>query len=968
MNKAFKILWNDARRSFVVSSEATRSHGKPSKASVAVAVALSAMMAGSSFAATLNNGFGDVVIDEVYEQVGVANGAGEWQKDSSLTVKDGGKLEITGGVNTNTVLIEGGEVSLTGSNAPAMSGFVPKASTALGGYGEFKMTGGSLELTNARVWGGAYESQDPESYKDIVLSGGEVIMNNGGITGVSGTTETGEVIGNKIVLGGADIVAKSGAMNVINGVAVEMNSGSITVDGGAILQVSTYTKDGTEFAKPYDKEQGGKFVANGGEINVDGLLNFQHMVLDGADMKISTTGSAYGDGDGWQSNGRSSFAVVSGSLTLEGEGADLQAATIGIHGGKVSLTGEGYVDSSVVPRANTNIGGYENFSMTGGEVELNTARLWIGGDDAEHVFNDMTFTGGSITLNNGGITGLSYIENGEHFGNTVLLNGTNISVKSGDKNVINSAAIEMNAGHIEVAEGATLMMSTFAKQGTDWTTEYESPSKGTVVLNGGSINAVGQLKIESDSTTINGAQITVGDLTVGQEPIVTFAATEAQAASYLGDNVTFVSGQINVLGDMIINEGASFEVVGENAALEGNGGSFVVADGATYTAYTAAVGHNIVSGFGDISIAETATIGVSDVMINDVIVDANGRVQEVEINDAATAVEGLDSDRQAADLVNAIYQAGAHVADDPSARLIAQAMQNTADVGSRAQIVNEASAIANTALVQTSNITAALNGIRSVYENANMTTKAWADVSAAADEFADADINMGGVVLGGQYAADNWMVGVSANLGKGSTHTASLINADNDFDYYGANLYGGMDFGSFRVMGQMGYTMADNDVSVTTGSESVDSSVISAGTRVQYTAQFADVAVKPYVGVEYMRVKTDAYGSLADETTQDLVMFPIGVTLSKVAQTASGWTVAPSMDIAWIPAVGDVDAETNVLGATSKTTVWGDNMVNTKFGFTAHKGNFGMGFGLNVGVGDQDRLQTGVQARIDYHF
>ena len=41
MNKAFKILWNDARRSYIVSDETTRSHGKPAKAMVvAVAVAL----------------------------------------------------------------------------------------------------------------------------------------------------------------------------------------------------------------------------------------------------------------------------------------------------------------------------------------------------------------------------------------------------------------------------------------------------------------------------------------------------------------------------------------------------------------------------------------------------------------------------------------------------------------------------------------------------------------------------------------------------------------------------------------------------------------------------------------------------------------------------------------------------------------------------------------------------------------
>lgn len=58
MNKAFKVLWNDVRRSYVVSSEAQMSHGKPARSSktlVAAAVAgVLALGASSSFAALPN--------------------------------------------------------------------------------------------------------------------------------------------------------------------------------------------------------------------------------------------------------------------------------------------------------------------------------------------------------------------------------------------------------------------------------------------------------------------------------------------------------------------------------------------------------------------------------------------------------------------------------------------------------------------------------------------------------------------------------------------------------------------------------------------------------------------------------------------------------------------------------------------------------------------------------------------------
>ena len=34
MNKTFKIIWNEARRSYIVTNEAQKTHGKPSKSAV----------------------------------------------------------------------------------------------------------------------------------------------------------------------------------------------------------------------------------------------------------------------------------------------------------------------------------------------------------------------------------------------------------------------------------------------------------------------------------------------------------------------------------------------------------------------------------------------------------------------------------------------------------------------------------------------------------------------------------------------------------------------------------------------------------------------------------------------------------------------------------------------------------------------------------------------------------------------
>lgn len=51
MNKTFKTIWNEARRSYIVTNEAQKTHGKPSKCAVALAVAATVLFAGAASAA-----------------------------------------------------------------------------------------------------------------------------------------------------------------------------------------------------------------------------------------------------------------------------------------------------------------------------------------------------------------------------------------------------------------------------------------------------------------------------------------------------------------------------------------------------------------------------------------------------------------------------------------------------------------------------------------------------------------------------------------------------------------------------------------------------------------------------------------------------------------------------------------------------------------------------------------------------
>ena len=68
MNKTFKTIWNEARRSYIVTNEAQRTHGKPSKSAVALAVAAAAaLVAGTASAA--------------YVEQGKLGSTGSWESD-----------------------------------------------------------------------------------------------------------------------------------------------------------------------------------------------------------------------------------------------------------------------------------------------------------------------------------------------------------------------------------------------------------------------------------------------------------------------------------------------------------------------------------------------------------------------------------------------------------------------------------------------------------------------------------------------------------------------------------------------------------------------------------------------------------------------------------------------------------------------------------------------------------------------
>ena len=172
----------------------------------------------------------------------------------------------------------------------------------------------------------------------------------------------------------------------------------------------------------------------------------------------------------------------------------------------------------------------------------------------------------------------------------------------------------------------------------------------------------------------------------------------------------------------------------------------------------------------------------------------------------------------------------------------------------------------------------------------------------------------------------------------GNTQGAALwgegaaSSTSNDFDYYGFGAYAGYTMGQFSVVGDISYTVADNEIEANTAVDRVgatmDSTNLSLGVTGKYELSFNGVNVTPHVGLRYSNIDLDDYtidgeevvGS-ADSDKLNLFSIPVGVTIAKEFKGES-WTVAPSFDLTLTGQFGDdeLDGSVNWAGISNMTT------------------------------------------------
>lgn len=308
MNKAFKVLWNDVRRSYVVSSEAQMSHGKPARSSktlVAAAVAgVLALGTTASLAATP-----DPITNENISSLGTTkfesgNGSINIQTDGdaralikALMSKDINAIRLALGVNEQTNKV-----------------------TMVGAAGGFTSIDKPLYVA-ASVIGGKYPSITniiETQLKDYVI---ETSANNQTVINVDGGTE--------VVVGGDGktplVLATVGADRVVNtGASIKVLNKPIEAEG--------YLVDGNGSTVIHKRVGDSHITMNSGNsilmtgassaINVGPIISAE--VLGG--LATATLGS------------KSTEVVLDGNTTVELKGKTTSALTF-VGGSSIALGG-----------------------------------------------------------------------------------------------------------------------------------------------------------------------------------------------------------------------------------------------------------------------------------------------------------------------------------------------------------------------------------------------------------------------------------------------------------------------------------------------------------------------------------------------------------------------------------------------------------------------------------------------------
>ena len=240
----------------------------------------------------------------------------------------------------------------------------------------------------------------------------------------------------------------------------------------------------------------------------------------------------------------------------------------------------------------------------------------------------------------------------------------------------------------------------------------------------------------------------------------------------------------------------------------------------------------------------------------------------------------------------------------------------------------------------------------------------------------DVDTDAYGLVVGGDLAFNNAVVGAAFTAGSGDSEN-DAVGVKDDFNFYGLSVYGKTAVGAVDLLADASMTFVKSDLTMG-GVADVDTdtttAVYSIGVQAQRTWDFG-VEFTPFVGMDVYHVRADGYdnghGASVEDADATAVEFPIGVKVAKAFDT-NGFKVSPDFSFAVVPTVGDRDIDSNVRFAGAESTynfTFADDVkVRTNLGLSAEKANFRFGLHAGYDWGNEERSATKLMLNARYLF
>lgn len=706
--------------------------------------------------------------------------------------------------------------------------------------------------------------------------------------------------------------------------------------------------------KVNDNVFAGGLATLGGKATVEKAL----VQVNGAEV----TGNMYGGG-------------VAGSYQNEAFDADYKTASSNVKETTISLI-NGSLNGDVYA------GGFNIKDSTSSKSTVDTAVIEIG-SDFKFLKADAVIDGSgaeSATLN---------FVNGYDFSKAEASEVALLDLPAG---IVIKDFDKLDSG--DLVTGANYDMGD--KTGVEVTGNYEFGE----ILNGAATKTMtvkegGALAVQSAQALANNFVVEEGVLALGTTARTADARDalgkyNEKAGLYLSGTVDLASAKINV-GNVAAD-------VTTNVNLGSNGTLIVDATAAHEDAPATTV-------TGTINAVEGSTLHYVNVADQGIVtVDVDGKVKTtvdnllfkvVEVGDgqnkftferatgsdlAGTGLGGFDGDALVGMAENEVIGS-----------LLDQANTAITSGSQREARLNGALNLATAGGVQTAGIEAATMGIDQVTKRAALTNvfldgwTGFAEVTGTSLKMGgdsgalETKTELGGITVGGEYTMGDMTFGVMGNFGTGDVEgEGDNDGVKNDVDYYGVQGYAAKRMGQFNLVGQMGLMTTKNDVTSADGdSADIDATIFTIGARSEMAFQISkSCQAVPYVGLNYLRVATDGYntakGLSVDDMDQNLVSMPIGVAFSGNMNLASGWTLRPTVDVAYVHTFGDTDVEaTTKFGAAAINTnldVWSENVGRVGFGLEARKDALSFGGQIGGAFGDNDHREFYGQLNVKYLF